>query len=483
MIADNKGWIIGITRKQVLSHGIIVSVGYGVITYQGLVYSFIGEVLRIHSLKDSPTYGMVVNLYRDTTMHVLVGALVLNPRDRFNEGSSLTGCDTLGAIMVGDHVISSILDPMGTTLYSSDRIDVDCSWVIESPSPTIILRQGVSESLQTGLISIDSMIPVGRGQRELVIGDRQTGKTSISTDTIINQKYTGVYCVYDGIADKASSICRVFLALRRRDAVFYLSPVYASASSSGLYQFLCAYSGSALSEYFMLISELPSVLILDDLSHHAISYREIYLLLRHPPGREAYPGEIFFVHSRLLERSAKLSYNLGGSSIASFPLIETLAGDVSAYIPTNLISITDGQIFLSGYLFLSGVKPAIDVGLSVTRVGSSAQWLGMKLVAGSYKLELSQYIELQSFSEFTSDVGQETLDRLARGSILVEMLKQLTGCPMGLSSQLAILSLGNQDILICLGVKDVQLFISMYLALPRWLSLYLPPRLIRKSIV
>ena len=193
----------------------------------------------------------------------------------------------------------------------------------------------------------------------------------------------------------------------------------------------------------MLTSELPSVLILDDLSHNAISYREIYLLLRHPPGREAYPGEIFFVHSRLLERSAKLSYNLGGSSIASFPLIETLAGDVSAYIPTNLISITDGQIFLSGYLFLSGVKPAIDVGLSVTRVGSSAQWLGMKLVAGSYKLELSQYIELQSFSEFTSDVGQETLDRLARGSILVEMLKQLTGCPMGLSSQLAILSLGN----------------------------------------
>jgi F-type H+-transporting ATPase subunit alpha len=472
-----------VLHKAVSSHGILISVGYGVITYQGLIMSFIGSVFRIHSISSTPTYGVVVNLYRDSTMHLLVGALVLNPENRFSEGSSLTACHTLASITVGDHVISSILDPMGISVYSSGRIDVQCSWVIESPSPTIILRQSVSESLQTGLISIDSMIPVGRGQRELLIGDRQTGKTSISTDAIINQKYTGVYCVYDGIAEKASSICRVFLSLIRRDAAFYLTLVYASASSSGLCQFLCAYSGSALSEFFMLTHELPSFLILDDLSRHAISYREIYLLLRRPPGREAYPGEIFFVHSRLLERSAKLSFNLGGSSITSFPLIETLAGDVSAYIPTNLISITDGQIFLSGYLFLSGIKPSIDVGLSVTRLGSSAQWHGMKIVAGSYKLELSQFIELQSFSEFAADVGQETKDRLAKGSILVEVLKQFSGCPIKLSHQLPILSLGNQDILISLPVKEVQLFISLYLSIPTWISLYLPPRVLGKSLV
>jgi F-type H+/Na+-transporting ATPase subunit alpha len=362
-----------VIHKAISSHGIIISVGYGVITYQGLIMSFIGEVFRIHSINNTPTHGIVVNLYHNTTTHILVGALTLNPRNRLDEGSSLTAYHTLACITINDHTISSILDPMGMTIYSSDRIDVQHSWVIESPSPTIILRQSISESLQTGLISIDSMIPVGHGQRELLIGDRQTGKTSISTDAIINQRYTNTHHTYNGIAEKASSICHIFLALIRRDAASYLTPIYASASSSGLHQFLCAYSGSALSEFFMLTHELPSFLILDDLSHHTISYREIYLLLRHPPGREAYPGEIFFVHSRLLERSAKLSYNLGGSSITSFPLIETLAGDVSAYIPTNLISITDGQIFLSGYLFLSGVKPAIDVGLSVTRLGSSAQ--------------------------------------------------------------------------------------------------------------
>ena len=362
-----------VIHKAISSHGIIISVGYGVITYQGLIMSFIGEVFRIHSINNTPTHGIVVNLYHNTTTHILVGALTLNPRNRLDEGSSLTAYHTLACITINDHTISSILDPMGMTIYSSDRIDVQHSWVIESPSPTIILRQSISESLQTGLISIDSMIPVGHGQRELLIGDRQTGKTSISTDAIINQRYTNTHHTYNGIAEKASSICHIFLALIRRDAASYLTPIYASASSSGLHQFLCAYSGSALSEFFMLTHELPSFLILDDLSHHTISYREIYLLLRHPPGREAYPGEIFFVHSRLLERSAKLSYNLGGSSITSFPLIETLAGDVSAYIPTNIISITDGQIFLSGYLFLSGVKPAIDVGLSVTRLGSSAQ--------------------------------------------------------------------------------------------------------------
>ena len=248
-------------------------------------------------------------------------------------------------------------------------------WAIESPAPGIIDRQSVTEALQTGLIAIDSSIPIGCGQRELIVGDRQTGKTSISIDSILNQKYSTIFTVYTSLGQSSSSILQV------------------------VHQYLCAYSGAALSEFFVITGELPSLLILDDLSRHACAYREIYLLLRRPAGREAYPGEIFFVHSRLLERSAKLSYNLGGGSLTCFPVIETLAGDVSGYISTNVISITDGQIALSADLFLSGILPAIDVGLSVTRVGSIAQWYGMKYVAGFYKLELAQFVELQSFSQ------------------------------------------------------------------------------------
>lgn len=264
----------------------------------------------------------------------------------------------------------------------------------------------------------------------------------------------------------------------RRDAVFYLSVLYASASSSAVCQFLCAYTGSALSEFFMLVGELPSFLMLDDLSRHAVAYREIYLLLRRPPGREAYPGEIFFVHSRLLERSAKLSTNLGGGSSTAFPVIETLAGDVSAYITTNVISITDGQIFLSIDLFLAGIKPAIDVGLSVTRVGSAAQWDGMRLVAGSYKLELAQFVELQSFSQFAADLGEETKNRLARGRRLVEMLKQSNGSPISLARQVGILSLANQDLIKDLAIEDIQVFLNLYLSVPVWVLLFVPARLV-----
>jgi len=281
-------------------------------------------------------------------------------------------------------------------------------------------------------------------------------------------------CLYQ----TASSILEVKLALIRKDAVFYLSVLYASASSSAVHQFLCAYTGSALSEFFVLVGELPSFLMLDDLSRHAVAYREIYLLLRRPPGREAYPGEIFFVHSRLLERSAKLSTNLGGGSSTAFPVIETLAGDVSAYITTNVISITDGQIFLSIDLFLAGIKPAIDVGLSVTRVGSAAQWDGMRLVAGSYKLELAQFVELQSFSQFAADLGEETKNRLARGRRLVEMLKQSNGSPISLARQVGILSLANQDLIKDLAIEDIQVFLNLYLSVPVWVLLFVPVRLV-----
>jgi F-type H+-transporting ATPase subunit alpha len=416
-------------------------------------------------------------------MNLLIGALLLNPEDRISEGAKVKGLCRLASIVLGDFAVGSILDPVGNLILNSGRIDAQYRWVIESPAPGIIDRESVFEPLQTGILSIDSMVPIGRGQRELVVGDRQTGKTSIGVDTILNQKYEKVLCVYVPLGQKASSILEVFLALVRRDAVFYLSMLVASASSSAVCQFLCAYTGSALSEFFMLVGELPSFLMLDDLSRHAMAYREIYLLLRRPPGREAYPGEIFFVHSRLLERSAKIASCLGGGSCTAFPVIETLAGDVSAYITTNVISITDGQIFLSIDLFLSGIKPAIDVGLSVTRVGSQAQWDGMKLVAGSYKLELAQFVELQSFSQFAADLGEETKNRLARGRRLVEMLKQFCGSPMSLARQVGILSLANQDLIKDLAIEDIQVFLKLYLSVPVWVLLFVPVRLVVLGIV
>jgi F-type H+-transporting ATPase subunit alpha len=372
---------------------------------------------------------------------------------------------------------------VGNLILNSGRIDAQYRWVIESPAPGIIDRQSVFEPLQTGVMSIDSMVPIGRGQRELIVGDRQTGKTSIGVDTILNQKYEKVFCVYLPLGAKASSILEVFLALVRRDAIIYSSFLVASAASSACSQFLAAYTGSALSEFFSLVGELPSFLIYDDLSRHAVAYREIYLLLRRPPGREAYPGEIFFVHSRLLERGAKLSTNLGGGSVTAFPVIETLAADVSAYITTNVISITDGQIFLSMDLFLRGVKPAIDLALSVTRVGSAAQWVGMKLVAGSYKLELVQFIELQSFSQFAADLGEETKNRLARGRTLLEMLKQSSGSPMNLGTQIGILSLANQEVVKALAIEDLRVFLNLYLSVPSWVLLFLPGRLVGESLL
>lgn len=322
--------------------------------------------------------------------------------------------------------------------------------------------------MQTGVIAIDSSIPIGCGQRELILGDRQTGKTSICIDTILNQKYRSVFTVYTSLGQSSSSTLQVFLSLLQKDAIFYFSMLVATASSS---------------EFFVITGEFPSLLILDDLSRHACAYREIYLLLRRPAGREAYPGEIFFVHSRLLERSAKLSYNLGGGSLTSFPVIETLAGDLSGYISTNVISITDGQIALSADLFLSGIQPAIDVGLSVTRVGSAAQWYGMKYVAASYKLELAQFVELQSFSQFAADLGQESKNKLTRGLRLVEMLKQSNGSPISLMGQVGILSLANQNLLEALAVEDVRLFLNLYLDIPAWILLLIPPRLLGKSIV
>jgi F-type H+-transporting ATPase subunit alpha len=408
---------------------------------------------------------------------------LLNPEIRLSEGAKVTAMSRLASIILGDFAIGSILDGWGNQILNSGRVDAQSPWLVESPASGIIDRQSVFEPLATGVISVDSMIPLGRGQRELVVGDRGTGKTSIGLDTILNQKYEKVLCVYLPLGQKASSVLEVFLALVRRDAIFYLSMLVASAASSAVCQFLSAYTGAATCEFFMYVGGVPSWLMLDDLSRHAMAYREIYLLLRRPPGREAFPGEIFFVHARLLERSAKLSQNLGGASVTAIPVIETLGADVSAYITTNVISITDGQIFLSTDLFLRGVKPAIDLALSVTRVGSAAQWYGMKLVAATYKLELVQFIELQSFSQFAADLGEETKNRLARGRTLLEMLKQSSGSPMNLGAQIGILSLANQEVVKTLAIEDIRVFLDLYLSVPVWVLLFLPTRLVGRSLL
>jgi F-type H+-transporting ATPase subunit alpha len=383
---------------------------------------------------------------------------------------------------MGDFVIGAVLDSVGQLLLGSSTVVAKLKWLIESPSPGIIDRQSVFEPLQTGVLAIDALVPIGLGQRELVVGDRQTGKTSIGVDTILNQKFGSVLSIYVSLGQKAASILEVFISLVRRDAIFCLSMVSSASSSSSVCQFLCAYSGSSLGEFFMILRELPCFIMLDDLSRHAIAYREIYLLLRRPPGREAYPGEIFFVHSRLLERSAKLSTCLGGGSITAFPVIETLAGDVSAYITTNVISITDGQIFLSIDYFLSGIKPAIDIGLSVTRVGSAAQWSGTKLVSGTFKLELAQFAELQSFSQFASDLGEETISKLYRGKRLIEMIKQFCGSPLELGRQVSILSLANQDGFEYVEVDRLSRIIQLFLTVPRWVCLCVPVRFIAMSV-
>jgi len=296
-------------EKDIFIYGVIISVGSGVVSLQGFLMAFIGEVFRICLMgPNENSFGLVVNLYRDDTMNLLIGGFLFNPTDRLTEGAKVNAMSRLASVILGDFAIGSILDPLGNLILNSGRVDAQYYWVIESPGPSIMDRQSVFEPLQTGILSIDSMVPIGRGQRELIVGDRQTGKTSIGVDTILNQKYENVLSIYVALAQKASSVLEIFLALVRRDAIFYLSLLVASASSSAVCQFLCAYTGSALSEFFMLVRELPSFLMLDDLSRHGMAYREIYLLLRRPPGREAYPGEIFFVHSRLLERSAKLLF-------------------------------------------------------------------------------------------------------------------------------------------------------------------------------
>jgi len=436
------------TTTRTADVGVVLQVGDGIARIYGLENVACGELLEF----EDQTIGIALNLETSN-----VGAVLMGTGRNIKQGSSVRATGKIAQISVGDDLLGRIVDALvnpidgkGTVLSSETRL-------IESPAPGIISRQSVCEPLQTGIVSIDAMIPIGRGQRELIIGDRQTGKTSIALDTIINQKTESVVCVYVAIGQKASTVAQAVTTLEEKGAMAYTVIVAANASDPATLQYLAPYTGAAIAEYFMYKGK-STLVIYDDLTKQAQAYRQMSLLLRRPPGREAFPGDVFYLHSRLLERAAKLSDKCGSGSMTALPIIETEAGDVSAYIPTNVISITDGQIFLSKDLFNSGIKPAIDVGISVSRVGSAAQIKAMKQVAGKLKLELAQFAELEAFSQFASDLDKATLAQLARGQRLRELLKQPQSSPKSVEEQVALIYAGTNGYLDSLPVTLVSTF-------------------------
>ena len=374
------------------------------------------------------------------------------------EGSSVRSTGKIAQVPVGEGFLGRVVDALARPIDGKGDIPSNESRLVEAMAPGIITRKSVCEPVQTGITAIDAMIPIGRGQRELIIGDRQTGKSSVAIDTILNQKGEDVVCVYVAIGQKASSVASVVTSIEERGAGSYTIVVAANADDPATLQYIAPYTGAALAEYFMYNGK-ATLAIYDDLTKQASAYRQMSLLLRRPPGREAYPGDVFYLHSRLLERAAKLSDKLGGGSMTALPIIETQAGDVSAYIPTNVISITDGQIFLSGDLFNAGIRPAINVGISVSRVGSAAQIKAMKQVAGKLKLELAQFAELEAFAQFASDLDQATQNELARGQRLREMLKQAQNSPIPVEEQVCVIYTGINGFLDDVAVADVKDFL------------------------
>jgi F-type H+-transporting ATPase subunit alpha len=433
------------TTTRTADVGIVLQVGDGIARIYGLENVASGELLEF----EDQTIGIALNLETSN-----VGAVLMGAGSGIKQGSSVRATGKISQINVGDEVLGRVVDALVNPLDGKGAIASTDTRLIESPAPGIISRQSVCEPLQTGIVSIDSMIPIGRGQRELIIGDRQTGKTSIALDTIINQKTEDVVCVYVAIGQKASTVAQAVAILEENNALQYSVIVAANASDPATLQYLAPYTGASIAEYFMYKGK-ATLIIYDDLTKQAQSYRQMSLLLRRPPGREAYPGDVFYLHSRLLERAAKLNSSLGGGSMTALPIIETEAGDVSAYIPTNVISITDGQVFLSKDLFNSGIKPAVDVGISVSRVGSAAQIKAMKQVAGKLKLELAQFAELEAFSQFASDLDKATLAQLARGQRLRELLKQPASTPKSVEEQVAIIYAGTNGFLDDLEVSQV----------------------------
>ncbi len=430
----------------VYESGNVSSVGDGVATVTGLKNRLYGELLEF----DGEIFGMALDLNEDG-----VGAVLFDSADAVSVGDKVKGTNRVAEIPVGPELLGRIIDPIGRAI-DGKALDAKKYLPAERPAPTIIDREPVSKPLETGILAIDSMVPIGRGQRELIIGDRQTGKTSIALDTIFNQKGKDVICVYCAIGQKASNISQVVDYLNKNEAMEYTVVVASTASDSPATQYLAPYCACTVAEGFM--AEGKDVLVIyDDLSKHAVAYRAMSLLLHRPPGREAYPGDVFYLHSRLLERSACLSKKLGGGSITALPIVETTGGNISAYIPTNVISITDGQIYLESELFHSGMRPAINTGLSVSRVGRSAQHKAMRKVSGTLRIELSQYREMAIFTRFGSDVDESTAKLLRKGECLTELLKQGKGEPLDLFKQVAILLAYKLDVFENVPKKEIKL--------------------------
>src|SRR6202030_3938878 len=428
--------------------GTVVSVTDGIIRIHGLADARYGEMLEFVG----NTFGLALNLEQDS-----VGSVVLGDYKHISEGSVVKTTGRILEVPVGPELLGRVVDALGLPIDGKGPVNAKLKSPLERVAPGVIFRKSVSQPVQTGLKAIDAMVPIGRGQRELIIGDRQTGKTAVAIDTIINQKGTGVKCVYVAIGQKQSSIANVVRKLEEHGAMGHTIVVAASASTPAAMQYLAPYGGCAMGEYFMDRGE-DALIVYDDLSKQAVAYRQISLLLRRPPGREAYPGDVFYLHSRLLERSAKLNPDFGGGSLTALPIIETQAGDISAYIPTNVISITDGQIFLLADLFNSDVRPAIDVGLSVSRVGGSAQIKAMRQVAGSLRLDLAQYRNLAAFALFGSELDKVSQAQLNRGNRLVEVLKQPQYSPLPVEKQVLILFAGGNGMLDDLPVEQCRPF-------------------------
>ena len=457
MVSIRPDEISAILKKQIEDYdksvsvsnvGTVLQIGDGIARVYGLQQVMAGELVQF----EDGTEGIALNLEDDN-----VGVVLMGEGRGIQEGSTVKATGKIAAVPVGDAMLGRVVNSLGQPIDGKGDIATTETRLIESMAPGIIQRKSVHEPMQTGITAIDAMIPIGRGQRELIIGDRQTGKTAIAIDTIINQKGEDVVCVYVAVGQKAASVANVVEVLREKGALDYTIVVAANASESAALQYLAPYTGAALAEYFMYKGK-ATLVIYDDLTKQAQAYRQMSLLLRRPPGREAYPGDVFYCHSRLLERAAKLSDAMGKGSMTALPIIETQAGDVSAYIPTNVISITDGQVFLSSDLFNSGLRPAINVGISVSRVGGAAQTKAIKKIAGTLKLELAQFDELAAFSQFASDLDAATQQQLARGKRLREILKQPQFSPLILAEQVAVVYAGVKGMIDEVPVESVVQF-------------------------
>ena len=433
------------SRVEMKENGTVITVGDGIATVYGLRSCMANELLRF----EDGSFGVAQNLEEE-----MVSVAILSDRDNIHEGSAVYRSGEALSVPVGEGLLGRVVNALGEPIDGKGPVVSAGTRPIESPAPGIIERKSVSVPLQTGIIAIDSMIPIGRGQRELIIGDRQTGKTTIAVDTIMNQRNTGVICIYVAIGQKRTSVVQIAQELGKAGAMPYTIIVSASAAESAPLQYIAPYAGCAMAEYFRAKGR-DVLIVYDDLSKHAVAYRALSLLIRRPSGREAYPGDVFYLHSRLLERAACVAPEYGGGTITALPIIETQAGDVSAYIPTNVISITDGQIFLETELFHSGIRPAINPGISVSRVGGAAQIKGMKKVAGELKLLYAQYRELQSFAQFGSDLDADTKARLALGERIVEVLKQKKSAPARVGCQVAIVYAVTRGYLNDVDPKDV----------------------------